>query len=207
MLKRTTGLFLITVLVITGLAGRVHDATLTKQERKFAVAQFKDTKTALVDAVKGLSEAQLNYHAAPDRWSIKECVYHITLGEKQLWDMLETTMKTPATPEKRSEVKISDDDFLKAIESRKEKRQAAEPMLPGKASWNSTAEAISAFKDLRAAHTKYAKTTTEDLRNHIIPMPFGSIDGYQFMLLLAGHTNRHTQQILEVKADPGFPKN
>jgi hypothetical protein len=33
------------------------------------------------------------------------------------------------------------------------------------------------------------------------------LDGYQFILLIAAHSERHTKQILEVKADPNYPKN
>ena len=32
------------------------------------------------------------------------------------------------------------------------------------------------------------------------------MDTYQWMLLVAGHSKRHTLQIEEVKASPGFPK-
>jgi len=30
------------------------------------------------------------------------------------------------------------------------------------------------------------------------------IDGYQWILAASAHTERHTKQILEVRADPGF---
>jgi len=32
------------------------------------------------------------------------------------------------------------------------------------------------------------------------------MDAYQFVLFLAGHTNRHTQQIEEAKGIAGYPK-
>jgi hypothetical protein len=34
---------------------------------------------------------------------------------------------------------------------------------------------------------------------------FESMDGYQWVLTVAAHIERHTKQILEVKADAGFP--
>nr|WP_315822762.1 hypothetical protein [Paraflavitalea speifideiaquila] len=40
----------------------------------------------------------------------------------------------------------------------------------------------------------------------MVALPFGQFDCYQMILFQAGHTNRHIQQIREVKADPGFPK-
>ena len=205
MIKRTKGRLLITLLVITGLAGTINDPSLSKQERKVAVNQLKDTKANLLKNVKGLSDAQANFKAAPERWSVKECVFHITLGENVLWTMFEATMKEPATPEKRSEVKFSDEEVVRMISDRSRKATAPEIIQPGKAPWTTMEEALTEFKSSRTAHLKYTKTTTEDLRNHIFPMPFGTLDGYQFLLFMAAHSTRHTKQIEEIKADPKFP--
>jgi hypothetical protein len=206
MLKRTKGRILLTLLVVTGFAGTLNNSTLTKQERKFIVGHLKETKTDLFKSVKDLSEAQLNFRQSPDRWSIKECFHHLTLAENGLWSMLETSMKEPATPEKRVQVKLSDEDLLKAITNRDKKSKAPEPFQPAKAGWKSMNEALSAFKTSRLQHLKYAKTTTEDLRNHFIQLSFGWIDCYQLMIFMSAHSNRHMQQITEIMADPGFPK-
>ena len=206
MLKRTKGRLLLTLLVITGMAGTLNDASIGSKERKFAVQHLKETKANLLKSVKGLSEAQLNFKPAADRWSVKECFYHIILAENGLWGMFEATMKNPSTPEKRSEIKVSDEDIVKMISNRSQKAKAAEPMLPGKATWQNMTEAMAAFKASRGEHLKYVKNTTEDLRNHVFQLPFGSIDGYQFLLFMSAHSDRHTQQINEVKADPNFPK-
>jgi hypothetical protein len=32
------------------------------------------------------------------------------------------------------------------------------------------------------------------------------LDAYEFVLLIAAHSERHTKQINEVKLDPNFPK-
>jgi hypothetical protein len=207
MLKRTKGRFLLTMLVITGLAGTFRDSSLTNQERKVAVTILKETKSDILKAIKGLSDAQLNFKPAPDRWSIKECVSHITLAEKNLWDMLGATMKEPATPEKRTDAKISDEDLVKMVEDRTNKVKTTEPFQPSKAPWQTTSETLTAFKAARADHIKYAKSTTEDLRDHFIQLPFGWVDCYQFILFMSAHSNRHLQQINEIRADPAFPKN
>jgi hypothetical protein len=52
----------------------------------------------------------------------------------------------------------------------------------------------------------YVKTTTDDLHGHAGPHPvFKMLDGYQWVLLLSGHSARHTAQIEEVKASAGYP--
>ena len=206
MLKRTKGYVLLTLLVVTGLAGTIRDTTLSKKERKFAADHLKDTKSEVLRSVEGLSSSQLDFKQASDRWSVKECVYHITLAERNLWHMLESSMSTPANPEKRSEIKVTDDQIIKMVEDRSTKVKTAEPFEPKNATWKSVDEALTDFKNQRNDHIKYLKNTTEDMRNHVVQMPFGSIDCYQLCLMMSAHSDRHTQQINEVKADPGFPK-
>ena len=201
------GRFLLTVMVITGLAGTINNTSLSKQERKSAINLMKDTRTALLKSIRGLSDEQLNFKAGPDRWSIKECMYHIAISEKNLWGMMEMNMKSPANPEKRTEIKVSDEDLIRMVEDRSKKVKTMEPFEPKNTPYKSMDDALMAYKDMRAEHIKYMKSTTEDMRNHVVSgMPFGSIDCYQFCLFMAAHNNRHMQQIDEVKADPKFPK-
>ena len=45
--------------------------------------------------MQGLSDAQLNFKPAPDRWSVLECVQHITLTSQGLVGFVQQTLKTP----------------------------------------------------------------------------------------------------------------
>ncbi len=207
MLKRKMGRYLLTLLVVTGLAGTVNNNTVSKEERKYAVSLMKDTYKDAVKSVKGLSEAQLNFKAAPDKWSVLNCIYHIAATEKGLWGMFEGAMKAPANPEKRTEIKVTDEQFVKMIQDRSTKAQAPEMFRPENIKYTSVEEALADFKTNRMNHIKYMKTSTEDMRNHVVQMPFGWVDCYQLYLLLGAHSNRHTQQINEVKASAGFPAN
>ena len=54
----------------------------------------------------------------------------------------------------------------------------------------------------------YVHTTNDDLRDHFGPHPMlGTLDAYQWILLISAHSERHTKQIEEVKADPNFPRS
>ena len=84
-----------------------------------------------------------------------------------------------------------------------------EPLDPAKQAAMTLQESIKLFEDKRAGTIEYVKTTQEDLRDHLFdhPVPaIGTLDGYQWILLISGHTRRHTAQILEVKADANFPQ-
>lgn len=204
--RKTYHYLLLLFIVFSGLAGTPTDDALSKKERKFAADHMKSTKSSLQDAIKGLSEAQLDFKPAADQWSVKECVYHIAISEKNLWAMLEKSMKEPATPEKKKDLKVTDEQVLKMIESRETKVKTFPSFEPQNTGYKSLDEAMSDFKNNRAAHIKYIKATSEDLRNHFVQMPFGLLDCYQLCLMISSHTTRHTKQLNEVKADSGFPK-
>ncbi|MGH9752585.1 MAG: DinB family protein, partial [Blastocatellia bacterium] len=113
---------------------------------------------------------------------------------------------TAAAPEKKELVKGKDALVRNNVTNRDTKRQAPEQLKPVN-KWATQAELVKAFNASRDNTANYVKTTQEDLRSHFGPHPvFKDLDAYQWVLLLAGHSERHTLQILEVKADPNFPK-
>ena len=182
----------------------IHVNTLTESERKFAMDHLKQTQTDLLDAVKGLSDAQLHFKTAPDRWSILECVQHITLASQQLWEGEQATMKQHN--DSNWTASSSDDMVIKMAEDRTHKAQAPEPFKPVHSSYKTLDKTLKAFNRDRDKLIEYVKTSRDDMRAHFIKAPFGVFDCYQWVLIISAHTNRHTQQINEVKADPDFPK-
>jgi len=204
--RKTYNYLLLLFLVFSGLAGTPTDDVLSKKERKFAAEFMKSTKAELQDAIKGLSAAQLNYKPSTDKWSVQECVYHIAISEKALWDRLEASMKAGPTPEKKKDLKVTDEQVIKMLEDRTNKVKTSSPLEPQNTPYKSLEEAMNDFKTTRTAHIKYIKATSEDLRNHFVQMSFGMLDCYQLCLMISSHTDRHVQQLNEVKADAGFPK-
>ncbi|MBK0378929.1 DinB family protein [Mucilaginibacter segetis] len=197
---------LLSITICRSNAQQKTNPMLTNAERQKAVELLKQTEDGVVDAVKGLSEAQLNYKPAADRWSLAECVKHIAIAESELWAMAEPSLTQPPNPEKRGEIKFSDDDLIKAVEDRTQKSKTFAALEPANTPYNSVKEAITAFRTRREKLIAFVKNTQTDLRSHVLLLPVGSYDVYQFILLIAAHSNRHTQQIEEVKADPNFPK-
>lgn len=195
------------VVILAAFAFITPNNPLTKKERKEAIQLLNSTEKDLLQEVKGLSEAQLKYKPAPDRWSVEECVIHIATTEQLLWQATDAGIKQPANPEKRSEIKMTDEDVVKGIGDRSTKRQTSDNLKPENSTFKSMNEALESLKSSREKLTDYIKSTPDDLRNHVLTMPFGSIDAYQMFLFIAAHNTRHTLQIKEVKADAGFPKN
>jgi uncharacterized damage-inducible protein DinB len=180
---------------------------LTAAERKFAVDYYTQAKARLLKDLKGLSPAQLNWKADSTRWSIAQCTEHIAVAESYILGWITMTLKQPATPEKRAEVKLSTDQLIAMMIDRSHKAQAPEPLKPS-GRFSDTQGAIKAYTSRRDSTIDYIKTTHDDLKDHFITHPaFGTLDCYQGLVLLAAHSVRHTEQIEEVMANPNFPKN
>ena len=183
-------------------------STLTKEERDSAVEYLKQTQKDFLASIEGVSEAQWKFKAAPDKWSIAETAEHIALTEQTIWDLVSgKIMKSPAAPEKAAAAKGKDDTILNVIPDRSRKAQAPERLQPtGK--WATQAALKKDFEALRSKEIAYVADTKEDLRNHFEEHPFlKTMDAYQWIIFNGAHCKRHTAQILEVKADPNYPKS
>ena len=189
------------------LSFSLTDTIISKEERKIANDFLKETKKGIWDATNGLSDAQLKFKPGPDRWSVEDCLKHIAQSEQMLWGMVEAGLKQPATPEKRADVKAKDEDVIKNIEDRTTKVKTFAPLEPVNTPFKTATEAWDSFAKNRDKLIEYVNTTNDDLRNHVNPLPVGVFDSYQMLLFIGAHSNRHMQQIIEVKADPNYPKN
>ena len=209
-------LLLVTVAFVVATAVRAQTeaktsagaTTLTEQERERAVSYLEETRKEFLAAVEGLSEEQWKFKAAPERWSIAETAEHIAVSEGTIWQLVsEKLMKSPPTPDRRGETKAKDDIILNAVPDRSRTAQAPERLQPT-GRWETREELLNAFETARAAELALLKETKEDMRSRFEEHPFlKTIDAYQWLLFNGAHGKRHTAQILEVKADPNFPKS
>ncbi|MGA2038568.1 MAG: DinB family protein [Bryobacteraceae bacterium] len=178
---------------------------LTQADRDRGVEYLQKTRDGVVEAVKGLSDAQMKFKAAPDRWSVAETLEHIAKSEDFIFqNVTDNVMKAPAGPAGRDTAKI-DALVLARIPDRSHKVQAPAPLVPT-GNWT-PAETLDHFLKSRATTIAFMESTP-DLREHVTDSPLGQpLDAYEWLLYIGAHSERHTKQILEVKADPGFPKS
>ena len=196
---------IIPILVLALVSFTGFNLKLTEKERTMGVEEMSKTRDRLLSAVEGLSEAQLNFKSSPDSWSIAECVEHLAISENSFGQMLQGAVQTPADPSKRDSVKMSDEKLMGIITSREQKVKTQEPFEPS-GKFGNHEETLQAFTSKREEHIEYIKTTEDDLRNHYGQLPFGAIDGYQILMFMSGHTERHVKQIEEVIAHADYPK-
>ncbi|HXZ81137.1 MAG TPA: DinB family protein [Terriglobales bacterium] len=190
--------------VVLLASAAVFSQTLTSADRDKAETYLQQTRDGVIAATQGLSEAQMKFKPAPDRWSVAEVLEHIVLVEDFTFqNVTDKVMKALAGPGDRDTAKI-DAMVLALVPDRTNKRQAPEGARPT-ARWT-PAESLDHFQKSRARTIAFLESTP-DLREHVGDSPLGQLDAYEWLLFMGAHSERHTKQILEVKADPNFPKN
>jgi len=200
---KKVSLLLIALLLISSAA---LAQTLSQADQDKGLQYLQQTRDGVVSAAKGLSEAQLKFKPAPDRWSIAEVLEHIALAEDYIFgNLTNNIMKAPAGPADRDTAKL-DAMVQAALPDRSHKVQAPGPLVPN-GRWTAI-ESLDHFLKSRAKTIDFLQSTP-DVRAHVSSEnPFQQpLDGYEWLLFIAGHSERHTKQILEVKADPNFPKS
>lgn len=180
--------------------------TLTTPEREFLIGHLRRTAKLFRDSIAGLTDEQWKFKPGPDRWSIAECAEHIAVSEEQLLSLAQKVAQSPVPGPRLKNPAELDLKIMTAMTDRSQKGKAPEMLKPtGRFPDRAAVEA--AFADRRSKTLKYAESTQDDLRAHYVPHSvFKTADAYQWLLVLSSHSERHTAQINEVKADPQFPK-
>src|SRR5712691_13216704 len=202
-MKVLLGSILMTLLLIASAAS-AKGQTLSQADLDRGLQYLETTKKNIVDATRGLSEAQWNFKPSPFKWSVAQVMEHIAASEDLLRQMAEGQIKqAPPVPDR--DLKKTDDRVLEVIPDRSKKFQAPEQLRP-RNQFGSPEAALKHFIDSRAKTVELLKNTP-DLRAHVVDSGLlGKIDAFERILFIAAHSERHTKQLLEVKADPKFPK-
>jgi hypothetical protein len=206
-MRKQAALSVLAISILAAVPAMAADGgALNDEERHFLIEQMEMSKKAFLASISGLSEAQWTFKPAPNVWSVQECAEHIVLSETFLFDTSQGILKTPAVPRPDKSNAAFDQVLAVGVQDRSHKATAPAPIDPaGKASTLTIASAVKQFTAKRDQNEEYVKTTTDDLRTHLAPGPVGLMDAYQFLVLMATHTARHTEQIKEVQANANYP--
>lgn len=181
---------------------------LTKKLQELVEAISKD-RDSLLQAIDGLSQSQLDYKPAEDRWSVTDILHHLALAD-------EANLKLTAIMLKQAEEQSlppdpsPDESVLGCLD------QFREPMskqvkAPARVDPLSHIPAEESLARLRASREKLleniGRLSIYDLGQLSYPHPLmGPFGAYQWLLLAGRHESRHTAQIEKIKANEGFPK-
>ena len=181
---------------------------LTQTERDFAAMNMDASLERFLACVKNFTPAQWTFKPAPDRWTPAEAAEHVAFVEDRVYRRItEKSLLEPADPEKRKTLPNRDMKVMELGNSREPNLRAPEYVQPT-SRWGVPDELLQNIRAVRSRSKEFVNTTQDDLRTHYLDHPFfGTLDIYQWLLLVSAHMRRHTAQIEEVKSHPNFPKN
>ena len=185
----------------------MNNATvLTASERDYAAEKLENTREKLLNQLETLNEAQLAFKPNSETWNINEILEHTALAENGIWQAVRQGLAQEPDSSRREEVKMTDEEVYNRTASRNVKANSPEVIKPvGK--FPNTEAALAFFTKRRNTTIDYIKSMEDDLRNRYWKHPFaGVMDLYQTILFIAGHSERHTAQITELKQHADFPQ-
>ena len=160
---------------------------------------------AFLDELHAMSPDQWSARALPDGWSIFEITEHVATVEIGICTLLsEKLFERPCSPEQKLQVARKDALVVDVMKDRTVRRLAPDMVNPT-GRWPTPAEALAAFDRTRRSAIELLLKETRDLRNYCAAHPsLKTLDGYQWVLFMISHADRHREQIREIKSGPGF---
>ena len=184
---------------------------LTSQEVEQARLFLGQAQDAVTGATKGLTEAQWTFKPAPGKWSIAENLAHIVIVQERVLGPILDQIANAPPPASNIDCKVADAIVINNFPNRLMKFNAPEPVHPVNPIAPQEALIRFAENSVLLSHALEART---GLRQHAIEAPpmkaisqgaYQTMDGYQWILAAAAHTERHVKQMLEVMADRRYP--
>ena len=182
---------------------------LTSAERETARQFLKQTLNSAIGATRLLTEAQWNFKPSLEAWSIADILDHVVVVQDRVLGPRRELLATAPPPPAGRDCEAIDAIVINCFGTRLAKFQAPPLERLG-------LKPNELLDRLRLNYARLADylDSTPDLRDHAADAPplraiskgvHEVMDGYQWILAAAAHTERHAKQMLEVIADEKFP--
>lgn len=171
--------------------------SLAPDERESLLKRLESSRESIIRSIAGVEEDSSRIRPSENSWSILEVVEHVAVAEQKMLKLY-TSMAVPGTGNH------SKDQVLLEASAVAEKQIAPEPTLP-KGRFSNLEEARVTFIAYRSNTIQFLSDLKEDLRSKVIQHPIaGEVDGFQLILVMSLHAERHAEQITRIKNSPKY---
>lgn len=169
---------------------------MAPQERNEIVHNLERSREEFLEAVAGLTDEQAKMKPGPERWSVLECVEHVAFVEERFLGWLDQAEKLDARRmDREKELRL-----MAMIPDRSVRVKAPEAVIPT-GQYTTLEDATARFKAMRARSIQFAEKPG-DLYCLASEHPrWGPVNGVELLIIIAGHSRRHGEQIREIRAE------
>jgi hypothetical protein len=170
---------------------------MLSSDRQAILDELQRGRQALGDAISGVDERQAVVQPAPGRWTIVECIEHLTRAEQYMLTRLQEAYRSDQSHDNRPREAM----ILSRGADRTRPMESPEMGKPD-GRFHSLGEALAAFDAARVQTIRYVEAFEEDPRRWITGHPLipGPVNCYEMLLIIAVHPARHAKQIAEIRA-------
>lgn len=176
--------------------------------------ELDEIRRSAADLVEGLSDAQLNWRPGPDRWSIAECLEHLSISAELYFPMIDEAVarRRAEHGEGRGSGPVSFNFLERWVLGTLEppvRLKVRSPRIFAPPSDLDGKETITRFLSVQDELERRIRDAEGlDLRRIRVPSPVSRLVrsrlGFVFAYLVA-HERRHLWQAEQVRTAPGFP--
>lgn len=174
-------------------------AQLSDGDREFAIKYLKASQHFILETISELDEADYNIQPVDGGWSVSNSLEHILITETAFHEMVQAGT-AQAKPDPDFDNSFADGVLIGNFNNRGNSVTTS-PNFEPSGQWSTKEEMIAALSESRNKLIEYLKSTDNNLRQYAMPMPFGNVDAYQIYLIISAHSQRHTNQMVEVLAE------
>jgi uncharacterized damage-inducible protein DinB len=156
-----------------------------------ALGFLRDATARFVEQCDLASSAQWNSRLEPQAWSMGDVAEHVAIANRGILSRLAKSLSE--SPIARGAPDVIDDEIPFLFYRGDEPPNVATPT----GAWTSWHQKRAAFAEGARSLSVWVDETSLDLRAHVLPHPvFGLMDGVQWVLFAAAHTERHRAQLI-----------
>ncbi len=161
-----------------------------------ALQLLRDATARFVEQCSRATSSQWNFRPRPGAWSMGDVAEHVTLANRGILARLSKTVV--GSPIEGRVPDIIDEEIPYLFYRGDEPPNVSTPT----GAWTSWREVARTFQEHATALFVWVDDTNLDLRAYGAAHPvFGLLDGMQWVLFAAAHTERHRAQLIGIQRD------
>ncbi len=168
---------------------------MSPQPQSEILQMLEASREELHSAVSGLSHEQAIARPIEGCWSVLDCVEHIATAEERFLARIEG-----ATRLETARIDPAREADISAKLLNRSSRVKAPGVVQPNGRFATLEEALDYFRSVRARTIRETERRSAELYLLEGEHPFfGKVNGKEMVLIVAGHTRRHTAQIVEIR--------